>query len=111
MDTLGIVALIVMIVVVCAVLWWVFTHVRNRERERTLQRDKLDSVAEGHREMAESHAGSLEGLREQALEHRQAAVDHTRKAEAIEGRIEQKERQAAFHEDRALETQQQREQV
>jgi hypothetical protein len=111
MGTLGVIALIVMIAVVGAVLWWVFTHVRNRERERDLRRSKLDSVAEGHREMAEAHAGSLEGLREQALSHRQAAVDHTRKAEQFEQRIEQKERQAAFHEDRALETQHEREQV
>ena len=61
--------------------------------------------------MAASHASSLEGLREQALKHRQAAVDHTRKAEALEQRIEQKERQATFHEERAVETHQEREQV
>ena len=111
MEPLGVVALIVMIAVIGAVLWWVFTYVRNRERERALRRSKLESVADGHREMAEGHAGSLEGLREQALTHRQAAVDHTRKAEQVEQRIEQKERQAAFHEDRALQTQHEREQV
>ena len=105
------VALIVMAVVVCLVLAWVFMRFRDRERQREVRREKLESVAEGHREMAEAHAGSLEGLREQALEHRQAAVDHTRKAEALEGRIEQKERQAAFHEERATETQHEREQV
>jgi flagellar biosynthesis/type III secretory pathway M-ring protein FliF/YscJ len=110
-ETLALVAFIVMIVVVALVLVWVVMRFREREREKDLQRSKLASVAQGHREMAEAHAGSLEGLREQALEHRQAAVDHTRKAEAVEGRIEQKERQAAFHEDRALETQHEREQV
>ena len=108
MDTI---ALIVMIVVICLVIGWVVMRFRERERDRDLRRSKLESVAEGHREMAEAHAGSLEGLREQALEHRQAAVDHTRKAEQLEVRIEQKERQAAFHEDRALETQHEREQV
>ncbi len=100
-----------MIVVICLVLGWVFMRFRERERERDLRRSKLESVAEGHREMAESHAGSLDGLRAQALEHRQAAVDHTRKAEQLEQSIERKERQAAFHEDRALETQHEREQV
>src|SRR5687768_825072 len=98
-------ALVAMIVVVGLVLVWVVMRFRERERVKDLHRSKLESVAEGHREMAEAHAGSLEGLREQALTHRQAAVDHTRKAEALEARIEQKERQAAFHEDRALETQ------
>ncbi len=105
------VAILVMIAVICLVLWWVFTRVQAREREREARRSKLDSVAEGHREMAEAHADSLEGLREQALTHRQAAVDHTRKAEGLEQRIEQKERQAAFHEDRAIDTQHEREQV
>lgn len=100
-----------MIVVVCLVLAWVVMRVRAREKQRALRRERLDSVAEGHREMAEAHADSLEGLRDQALTHRQAAVDHTRKAEQLEQRIEQKERQAAFHEDRALETQHEREQL
>jgi len=108
---MALIALIVMVVVICLLLAWVVKHFRERERERDLRRTKLDSVAEGHREMAEAHAGSLEGLREQALTHRQAAVDHTRKAEAFEQRIEQKERQAAFHEDRAVETQHERKQV
>ena len=106
-----ILALVALIVVVGLVLAWVVKRFREREHEKDLQRSKLESVAEGHREMAEAHAGSLEGLREQAVGHRQAAVDHTRKAEALEARIEQKERQAAFHEDRALETQHEREQV
>ena len=105
------VALIVMVIVVCLVLAWVVMRVRAREKERALRREKLESVAAGHQEMAEAHAGSLEGLREEALTHRQAAVDHTRKAEQAEQRIEQKERQAAFHEDRALETQHEREQI
>ncbi len=105
------VALIVMLVVIGLVVGWVLMRFRQRERDRDLRRSKLDAVSEGHREMAEANAGSLDGLRDQALEHRQAAVDHTRKAEQLEERIGQKERQAAFHEDRALETRHEREQV
>lgn len=105
------IALVVMVVVICLVIGWVFMRFRERERQRDLRRSKLESVADGHREMAEAHAGSLDGLREEALTHRQAAVDHTRKAEQLEQTIEQKERQAAFHEDRALETRHEREQV
>jgi flagellar biosynthesis/type III secretory pathway M-ring protein FliF/YscJ len=105
------VALVVMIVVICLVVGWAAMRFRERERERDLRRSKLDSVADGHREMAEAHAGSLDELRDQALDHRQAAVDHTRKAEQLEERIQQKERQAAFHEDRALKTRHEREQV
>jgi hypothetical protein len=71
----------------------------------------LDGVAAGHREMADQHAGSLDELRPLALAHRQAAVDHTRKAEDIEQRIERRERHARFHEERAAATQQEREQV
>jgi len=111
METMALIALILMIVAICLLIGWVVMRFRERERERDLRRSKLESVADGHREMAEAHAGSLEGLREQALEHRQAAVDHTRQAEQVEQRIEQKERQAAFHEDRALETQHERQQV
>jgi len=111
MESLALVGLIVMIVVICLVIGWVVMHFRERERERELRRTKLDSVADGHRAMAEANAGSLDGLREQALNHRQAAVDHTRKAEQLEGRIEQKERQAAFHEGRAVQTRHEREQV
>ncbi len=84
---------------------------RRRERARQLRRDKLDGVAEGHREMAESHAGSLDELRSRALGHRQAAVDHTRNAEELEARIERQERHARFHEERAAATEEQREQV
>ncbi|HVF79275.1 MAG TPA: hypothetical protein VNA28_13340 [Solirubrobacteraceae bacterium] len=84
---------------------------RTREQERQQQREKLDGVAEGHREMADQHAGSLDELRPLALSHRQAAVDHTRKAEEIEQRIERQERHAHFHQARAAATQEEREQV
>jgi len=109
MKTLIILIPVVLLVAVLAVA--VVFAVRARERERQQRRDRLEGVVEGHREMADAHADSLDGLREQALTHRQAAVDHTRKAEELEGRIERKERQAAFHEDRALQTQHEREQV
>ena len=67
---------------------------RAREQQRAVQRDKLDGVVEGHRQMADAHASSLDELRAQALSHRQAAVDHTRKAEELEQRIEREERHA-----------------
>ena len=66
-------------------LAWVFavSRLRVRAMQRGLRREKLEGVVEGHLEMAEAHAGSLEELRPQALAHRQAAADHTRKAEEL----------------------------
>lgn len=94
-------------------LAWVFavSRLRARTQQRRLRREKLDGVVEGHLEMAEAHAGSLEELRPHAVAHRRAAADHTRKAEELERRIELQERHARFHEERAATTQREREQV
>jgi hypothetical protein len=94
-------------------LAWVFavSRLRARARDRRLRREKLDGLVEGHLEMADAHAGSLEELRPQALAHRQAAADHTREAEELERRIELQERHARFHEERAAATHRERERV
>jgi hypothetical protein len=98
-------------VLVAAAVFVVMKRMRARDEQRRVQRGKLDGVVEGHRQMAEAHASSLDEHRAQALSHRQAAVDHTRKAEALEQRIEREERQATFHEQRAEQTAREREQL
>lgn len=102
---------IVVAILLVAIVLGVVSLLRKREKERRLRREKLEGVADGHREMADQHAGSLEELRPLAQSHRQAAADDTRKAEEIEQRIEREERHARFHQDRAAATQEEREQV
>jgi len=105
------VLVILAVLVVLAIAFALFQHMRKREHRRTIRREKLDGVVEGHREMADAHAGSLDELRPAAKSHRQAAADHTRKAEELEERIEREERQARFHADRAKQTEAERKQV
>lgn len=115
MDIVAIVIILAILVVAAAVvvaaLLWIWSRLRARDAARRIDREKLDAVAGGHREMAESHEGTLEELRPQALAHRQSAVDHTRKAEELEQRIERQERHARFHEERAAATEREREEV
>lgn len=110
-EPMEILIYIIVAILLVAVALVAVSFMRTREQERQLRRDKLDGVAQGHQEMADQHAGSLDELRPLALSHRQAAVDHTRKAEEIEQRIERQERHARFHEERAAATQDEREQV
>ena len=105
------VIVIVVIALLAVAAFVLFSTMRKREHERRLRREKLDGVVQGHREMADAHAGSLDELRPLATEHRRAAVEHTRKAEEIEQRIEREERQAQFHGQRAAATEEEREQV
>ena len=106
--------LVVVIVVYsrCSVLaWLVYRRMGARASEKRIQRDKLASVAEGHREMAEAHTVSVEELEPAALGHREAAADHTRIADELEERIERERRHAQFHAERATETEQEREHI
>lgn len=110
-ESMEILIYAIVAILLVAIAFAVVSVLRAREQQRRLRREKLDGVAEGHREMADQHAGSLEELRPLALSHRQAAVDHTRKAEEIEQRIERQERHTRFHEERAAATEEEREQV
>ena len=110
-DTMDIALAVIAVVVVAIAVLLVVSARRRRAAERDLRRGKLDGVVAGHREMVDSHHGSLAELRPLAQAHRQQAVEHTRKAEELEQRIEREERHARFHEDRAAATEREREQV
>ena len=105
--------LIVIAVVLVAVVlaWFIYRHQTAREGEKRIAREKLGSVADGHREMAEAHTVSVEELEPAAIAHREAAADHARLADELEERIERERRQAQFHAERATETEQEREHI
>jgi len=84
---------------------------RTRRAEREVQREKLDSTAEGHRAMAESHTSRVDELGAAAKEHREAAARHQQEAEKLEDRVAREGREAAFHEERASDTEHEREQL
>jgi chromosome segregation ATPase len=83
---------------------------RVNERAKTLrrERERLESVVAGHRDMAASHESSIEELAPKAKAHREAAADHAERAEKLEDRIERERRQAQFHAERAGETEDER---
>jgi hypothetical protein len=94
-----------------ALIWLVSRRLGARSNHKRIRRDKLQSVVEGHREMAEAHASSVEDLEPEALGHREAAADHARIADELEERIERERRHARFHADRAVETEQDHERI
>ena len=102
---------IVALVAILALGWLVSRRLSARAHERGIRRDKLASVAEGHREMAEAHTVAVEDLEPAAIGHREAAADHARIADELEARIERERRQAQFHSERASETDQEREAI
>jgi hypothetical protein len=87
------------------------SRMRAREAGRAIRHEKLEAVADGHREMVASHTVAIEELRPQAEAHRRAAADHARLADELEARIAREQRHAQFHEERAQATEQEREQV
>lgn len=87
------------------------SRMRAREAGRLIRHEKLEAVADGHREMVEAHTVAVEELRPQAEAHRRAAADHARLADELEARIAREQRHAQFHEERAQATEQEREQV
>jgi biopolymer transport protein ExbB/TolQ len=106
------IAIVVLVVLgVLALAWLVSRRMGARTAAKRIQREKLASVADGHREMADAHAVSVEDLAPQAARHREAAADHTRIAEELEDRIERERRHAQFHAERASETEQEREHI
>ncbi|MDX6708962.1 MAG: hypothetical protein QOK16_2352 [Solirubrobacteraceae bacterium] len=87
------------------------SRMRARETDRAIRHEKLEAVADGHREMVDAHAVSIEELRPKAEAHRRTAEHHARLADELEARIAREERHAQFHEERAQATEQEREQV
>ena len=106
-----IVAIVIIAIALLAAGWILGTRLRARSHALRIKRDKLESVAAGHREMVASHESSVEELERRARDHRQAAADHARQADELEARIERERRQAQFHEQRAAETEHDRERV
>jgi hypothetical protein len=105
------VVIVIAVLALIVLAWLVSKRMGLRAGEKRIQRDKLDSVAEGHREMADAHASSVEELEPQAIGHREAAADHTRIADELEERIEREQRHAQFHAERASETETEREHI
>ena len=103
--------LVAVVLAVVVLAWFVYRHQTARESEKRIKREKLASVADGHREMAETHASTIEDLEPEAIGHREAAADHTRIADELEERIERERRHAQFHAERATETEQESEHI
>ena len=108
---MDIVAIVLIVIVVLALAWLLFTRMRARDHARGIPREKLDSQAAGHREMADAHAASVQELEPEADRHRTAAAEHARQADELEERSERERRHAQFHEERASETEHEREAI
>ena len=106
-----IVAIVIIVVALLAAGWIVAARLRVRAHGLRIRRDKLESVAAGHREMIAAHEVAAEELQPQAPVHRDAAARHTRRAEELEARIELLRRQAQLHEERAADTRRERERI
>jgi len=110
-------ALPIILIAVLPVIGVIFFALRYSKRrdaiavKRRIREEKLASVADGHREMADAHATSVEDLAPQAAGHRKMAADHARIADELEERIEREQRHAQFHAERATETEQEREHI
>lgn len=105
------ISIVIAVVALLALAWIIAARVGAAAHARRIRRNKLESVASGHREMVAAHEGSVEELAPQAQAHHEAAADHARRADELEQRIERERRQAQFHEERAAETQHEREHV
>jgi outer membrane murein-binding lipoprotein Lpp len=105
------VAIVLAVAVVLTLAWFAGSRLMDRSRERRVQREKLESVASGHREMAAAHESSVDRLEPEVEAHREAAAEHARAADELEERIERERRQARFHEQRASETEGERERI
>jgi biopolymer transport protein ExbB/TolQ len=110
METVVVVAIALVLIGFVATLL-IASRVRARNDARRIRREKLASVVDGHREMASAHAGSVADLAPQAEGHREAAIEHARIADELLERIEREHRHAQFHEECALETQDERDRI
>ena len=100
------VALVIMLplILLVVVIWLFARRLSARAKFMRAERERLEAVVAGHREMAAAHDSSVEELAPKVQAHREAAADHAQRAEQLEERIERERRQAEFHEQRADET-------
>ena len=108
MELVVALAIILPVVALVAVIWLLARRLGARAKALRIERERLESVVSGHRDMAESHASTVEELQPRAKAHREAADDHARRADELEDRIERERRHAQFHDERASETEDER---
>ncbi len=111
MELLVVLAALVPLLALLGVIWLVTRKMGERAKAMRRERERLEAVVAGHREMAQSHESSVDELGPRAKAHREAAADHAQRADELEDRIERERRQAQFHEERASETDDERRQI
>jgi biopolymer transport protein ExbB/TolQ len=108
MELLVVVAVLIPLLVVIALGWLLVKRLGARAQALRLERERLESVVAGHRDMADSHASTAQELEPKAKAHREAAADHAQRADELEERVERERRHAEFHQERASETEDER---
>ena len=101
-------AIILPVLAVVVLLWLLARRLGERAKTLRMERERLQAVVAGHRDMADSHASAVEELQPKAKAHREAAADHAKRADELEDRIERERRHAQFHDERASETEDER---
>jgi uncharacterized coiled-coil DUF342 family protein len=104
MDLAIVILIFVVAVVLIGAIWLLTRRFRERAQALRRERERLESVVAGHRDMAESHASTADELAPRVDEHRAAAADHARRAEELAERVEKERQHQEFHERRATET-------
>jgi biopolymer transport protein ExbB/TolQ len=108
MEVVVALVIVLPLLAVVAAIWLFARRLRARAETLRVERERLEAVVAGHRDMAGAHAGTAEELEPRAQAHRAAAADHTERADELEQRIEREHRHAQFHEQRASETEDER---
>jgi hypothetical protein len=108
MELVAVLVVIAVGLALIAAIWLLMRRLRERATALRLERERLESVVAGHRDMADSHASTAEELAPRVDEHRAAAADHARRADELEQRVANERRHAEFHDKRASETEDER---
>jgi hypothetical protein len=108
MELIVALAIVLPVLAIAAAIWLLARRMGVKAKALRMERERLESVVAGHRDMAESHATTAEDLQPKIKAHREAAADHAQRADDLEQRVERERRHAEFHEQRASQTEDER---